>query len=164
MQESIKFQDRFIHRPRLQEFTYAGAFAYHVVIVTRDRLPLLSGGLATRAVDELGRVAEATSFDVLAYVMMPDHMHALVNGTTDSSDLIRFVQRFKQRLGYEHKRATRAQLWQPSFFDHALRRAEAAEAIAQYIVENPVRAGLVQCVEEWPFFGGSLVAGRPRRS
>ena len=141
-----------------------GAFAYHVVTVTRDRLPLLRGDLATRAIAELARVAEATSFDVMAYVVMPDHVHMLVNGIGDSSDLIRFVQRFKQRLGFEHKRATGAQLWQPSFFDHALRKAEDAQAIAEYIVGNPVRAGLARSVEGWPFVGGSLVATTPRRS
>lgn len=164
MAEEIEFQDRYVHRPRLKDFNYVGAVAYHVVIVTRDRAPLLSGDLAAATVNELHRVAEATRFDVLAFVLMPDHLHILVNGIADDSSLVRFVQRFKQRLGYRYKRDTGLHLWQPSFYDHGLKKAEAAEPIARYIIENPVRAGLVRFVEEWPYFGGSLVAARPRRS
>ena len=77
---------------------------------------------------------------------------------------MRFVQRFKQRLGYDYKQRTGSQLWQTSFYDHGLRNSEAAEAIGQYIVENAVRAGLVSSFEDWPYFGGSIVAATPRRS
>ena len=82
MQDALQFQDRFIHGPRLKDFSYVGAIAYHIVTVTRDREPLLTGAMASAACAELERAADATSFDALTYIIMPDHVHALVNGTT----------------------------------------------------------------------------------
>ena len=159
MHESLQFKDRFIHRPRLQEFTYVGAFAYHVVIVTRDRQPLLHDDLATQAIAELERVAAATSFDVLAYVIMPDHIHVLLNGMTDASDLVRFVQRFKQATAYEFKQRAGDGLWQHSFFDHVVRGDEDVLPIARYIIDNPVEAGLMDAGRRWLFSRGTLVDG-----
>lgn len=43
-------------------------------------------------------------------------------------------------------------LWQPGFHDHAVRREESLEAIARYIVANPLRAGLVKKVGDYPLW------------
>jgi REP element-mobilizing transposase RayT len=54
--------------------------------------------------------------------------------------------------------------WQKQGYDHVLREHErtrgAFAAVAHYIIENPVRAGLVERAEDWPY-SGSLVAGWP---
>jgi REP element-mobilizing transposase RayT len=44
-------------------------------------------------------------------------------------------------------------LWQRDFWDTQLRRSENYESKWLYVVNNPVRAGLSKCVEEWPFQG-----------
>ena len=49
-----------------------------------------------------------------------------------------------------------ADLWQDGFYDHVLRREEDSLAIAAYIVANPVRAGLVKSVTEYPYSGSAL--------
>jgi hypothetical protein len=41
--------------------------------------------------------------------------------------------------------------WQIDFFDHRLRRDESFREKADYILANPVRVGLVQRAEDWPF-------------
>ncbi|PYK99253.1 MAG: hypothetical protein DME32_13050 [Verrucomicrobia bacterium] len=41
------------------------------------------------------------------------------------------------------------ELWQPGFFDHVLRSDESYAEKWQYVLENPVRAGLVREMEEW---------------
>lgn len=43
-------------------------------------------------------------------------------------------------------------LWAPGFHDHALRREESIVDAARYIVLNPVRAGLVRCAGDYPFW------------
>lgn len=40
--------------------------------------------------------------------------------------------------------------WQDGFWDHRLRTDESLEEKAAYILQNPVRAGLVECIEAWP--------------
>ncbi len=51
-------------------------------------------------------------------------------------------------------------VWQRSFFDHALRDEESLEAVARYIVSNPVRAGLVEDWRDYPFVGSMTLVLR----
>jgi putative transposase len=83
---------------------------------------------------------------------MPDHCHLLVSGH-DGSCLQDFVRHFKQLSGYRHKREHGAQLWQISYHDHVLRNDEDLLAVARYIWDNPVRAGLVPDRTEYRFSG-----------
>jgi REP element-mobilizing transposase RayT len=43
-------------------------------------------------------------------------------------------------------------LWQEGYHDHALRQEEDIKQIARYIVANPLRAGLVQSVADYPLW------------
>ena len=52
---------------------------------------------------------------------------------------------FKKRFGGE--------LWQRYGYEHVLRSDEETLAVARYIFENPIRAGLVKQVEDYPFAG-----------
>ena len=87
---------------------------------------------------------------------MPDHLHLLVEGTTDISDLQEFVRGWKQRSAYTAKRRG-VILWQRGYYDHVLRNDESTERTAAYVLGNPVRAGLAARPEEYPFLG-SFVA------
>jgi REP element-mobilizing transposase RayT len=76
---------------------------------------------------------------------MPDHLHGIVT----------FPERFfPRRVMTDWKRwlAVRARIaWQDGFFEHRLRSMESAEEKARYIRLNPVRAGLVERAEDWPY-------------
>ncbi len=84
---------------------------------------------------------------------MLDHLHFLTEGLDDDSDLRRFIHDFKHRSGYEYRRATRNSLWQVGYYDHVVRQNETAKRIAAYIIQNPVRAGLVTDSRQYPFLG-----------
>jgi putative transposase len=139
-------------------------------LVTAGRHPYLVGDAAQHAVAALDEAASRSSFDVLSYVLMPDHAHLLVLGLTETSNAVRLVQRFKEITGFRSKQRYARPMWQRSFYDHVVRRNEDLVTIARYIVQNPIRAGLVQAEDEWPYLGGSLLAGaeapplRPHRA
>ena len=81
-----------------------------------------------------------------AFVVMPDHVHLLVNFPEGES--------MKGSLR-DWKRWTARQLgisWQRDWFDHRLRAEESWRAKAEYLVNNPVRAGLVEEAEDWPYY------------
>ena len=84
---------------------------------------------------------------------MPDHLHFFCapGGSGDPASLSRFVGRFKQWSAKEILHVTKlsAPLWQREFFDHVLRY----DVKQQYVMENPVRAGLVQRPEDWNYRG-----------
>jgi putative transposase len=84
---------------------------------------------------------------------MPDHMHALVDGTRADSHFLKFVAMFKQRTAFKHARHRGQALWQEGFFEHVLRSEDDVQGIAAYIVENPIRAGLCRDFSEYPFLG-----------
>ena len=143
----------------MPDFDYTGRYAYHLVTVTIDREPLLVDETARDVASALGESSAATKFELLAYVIMPDHVHVLALGAADDANVIRFMQRFKQVTGFRYKRRCAGALWQHSFYDRALRRDEDLVSAAGYILGNPIRAGLMMVDEVWSHQGGSLLAG-----
>jgi REP element-mobilizing transposase RayT len=94
---------------------------------------------------------------VLAYCFMPDHLHLLLEAQ-EGGNLIRFVKTFKQMSAYRYRLTFNQPLWQKGYYDHILRKEEDVRGVAQYICENPVRAGLVYSLDEYAFWGGTLLA------
>jgi len=154
-------------RNRLPLDAYQGARAYSVTISTCQRAPWLrDAAVAEYCVGALREAAGPESFQVYAYCFMPDHLHLLL-GTEDDANLIGFVKRFKQTTGWWFRnrylagslQASPTSLWHKSYHDHVIRSEEDLPQVAKYIVGNPVRAGLVESPEDYPF-SGSLVWGR----
>lgn len=86
---------------------------------------------------------------------MPDHVHLLASGQSEHADVRRFVRFAKQQSGYSFRRLADGRLWQPSFWDRTLREDESTVATIVYIVNNPVRAGLVTSPDAYPHWGSS---------
>jgi len=84
---------------------------------------------------------------------MPDHAHLLLEGLTAESDVLRLLTRWKQRTACRAWRMGYQRLWQSSFYDRVLRSDEDSLKVTRYIVANPVRAGLVRAIEDYPLSG-----------
>ena len=84
---------------------------------------------------------------------MPDHAHLLIEGQSNGSDFRRFAKMVKQRSGAAYALNADQPLWQKGYYEHVLREGEDAREIARYIIANPVRAGIVQSPDEYPFSG-----------
>lgn len=87
---------------------------------------------------------------------MPDHAHFLFNGDRDDADLRKCAEMCKQKAAHACSQTVSGRLWQASFYDHVLRDDEPDLFVIRYILENPVRAGLVERCEDYPFLGCSL--------
>lgn len=87
----------------------------------------------------------------LAWVVMPDHFHALLqlNGPEDLSSIMRTLKGRSSRV-INSTLGRHTLLWQPGFYDHALRYDEDRKAISRYIIANPLRAGLVDNIGDYP--------------
>lgn len=91
-----------------------------------------------------------------AWVLMPDHWHGLIElGDGERlSDLMRaFKANVSRRLRLQWPEL--GPVWEKSFHDRALRQEEEAIAVARYLVLNPVRAGLVRRVGDYPFWNAA---------
>ena len=145
-----------MHPRRLQEFDYVGAQAYFLTICTDHRREKFRDAAVAAAVrDQLLRTAGAYGFEITAYCFMPDHLHSLVTAIRDDSDFKKFVAMFKQRSGFDHRRATGDHLWQENYYEHVLRSEEALPAVVGYVLGNPWRAGLVKNCADYPFMGSA---------
>jgi putative transposase len=145
-------------RPRrLAGVSYVGYQRYFLTFCTAHRHHAFEGDVvADRCLTQLRRSATAHDMAVVAYCFMPDHLHLLVYGIGESADLRAFVAAFKQATGFAYRRQYGRHLWQPGYFDRVLRDDESTEAVARYVLENPVRAGLTARLGEYRLAGSDV--------
>lgn len=65
------------------------------------------------------------------------------------------MKRVKQSSGQIYATTVKRPLWQDSYYDHVVRPQEDVTRIARYIIENPLRAGLVSAPLDYPFIGST---------
>jgi REP element-mobilizing transposase RayT len=147
-------------RPRLTSFDYTGHYAYHITIRTATSRPVFADlDLGRSCAGALMELAAKHGFTVIAFCLMPDHIHLLAQGETDGANLKAFISAFKQRTGFQYKKATGRPLWQVSYFDRALRRGEDLQTVADYVFSNPVKDGLVEDATHYALSGGAFFTG-----
>ncbi len=100
-------------------------------------------------VNEFRRAEEDGKATSVAWVVMPDHFHWLIE--LHNGDLPKLMQATKSRSAraINKARGLHETLWQKGYFDRALRREEDLKAMARYIVGNPLRAGIVDHIGEY---------------
>lgn len=129
--------------------------AYLLTFATQGRQPLFANATLadTASTALLDRRLWARS-QLLAWVLMPDHWHGLmVLGPWQTlPDLVRGLKCNSSRLVRAATPAV-AQVWAAAYHDRAVRRDEALVDAARYVVLNPVRAGLVQRVHDYRYWG-----------
>jgi putative transposase len=85
---------------------------------------------------------------------MPDHAHWLVEltGTESLSNTIGALKKATATSVNVSRGCVGQTLWQVGFHDRALRKEDDVVAVARYIVANPIRAGLVTRVGDYPWW------------
>ena len=95
------------------------------------------------------------AFEVVAYCLMPDHVHLLLEGTSPTADFREAMRQWKQQTAYRWKARTGQRRWQSGYYERVLREEDDTRAVVGYLLQNPVRAGLVRTHAEWPWTGSS---------
>ena len=90
---------------------------------------------------------------LLAWVLMPDHGHWLVQ-VGDDDDLASIMNRLKSATAraYNRQRGRTGALWARAYHERLLRGNDDVRGAARYLIANPVRAGLVERVGDYPFW------------
>jgi REP element-mobilizing transposase RayT len=90
---------------------------------------------------------------VPVYCFMPNHQHLIITGTRNDSDIWKAIVSYKQKTGFWMS-ANKPEIgWQKDFYDHIIRTNEDIAAQVRYMLDNPVRKGLVLLWQEYPFKG-----------
>lgn len=141
---------------RLPGISYRQLAAYFVTSVTLNRIKAFrENDFATFVVSALIETAADFSFEVSAYVVMEDHVHFLVAAAVEGADFKKMVARWKQKTGFEWSRRHGAKLWQHGYWERVLRDNDNPLSVCKYIIQNPVRAGLVTHPSEYPLCGST---------
>jgi len=124
---------------------------FSITICTPNRRSLFQNGkygelvTSSLAAGPFGKQTER-----FAFCLMPDHLHLLL--APKESDLIDLINRWKSfSANLVRRNGLIGPCWQRGFYDHALRKEEDIRNTAEYIVNNPVRSGLVKGWGEYPF-------------
>ena len=125
---------------------------YHITAVTKDRVAQFSSLPAARCVIRaMIRIEKSRIADTWAFVVMPDHVHWLIQ-LRQLSKLSACVGSMKSQSAMLIKKSSSfsGAVWQRGYHDHAIRRDENLLAVARYLVANPLRAGLVSNIGDYP--------------
>ncbi|QJI40249.1 transposase [Pseudomonas sp. ADAK2] len=137
---------------RIGRFSEPGRI-YLITAVVDQRQPFFADWrLGRLVVKQLREAQEEGWVDFLTWVVMPDHMHCLLQ--LRDKTLAEVMCRIKSRssLAVNQALGRQGRLWQKGYHDRAVRREDDVKELARYVVCNPVRAGLVARVHDYPLW------------
>ncbi|MDU9036667.1 transposase [Pseudomonas corrugata] len=145
------------NRLRFGRYSQSGQI-YLLTVVALRRDPVFNRFETGRLVVDAFRKAQQEQFTrSLAWVVMPDHFHWLIE--LQDIGLSKLIARTKSRTTVAFNRQMQRQgpLWQEGFHDRAIRKEEDLQTVARYIVANPLRAGLVKRIGDYPLWDAAWI-------
>ena len=133
---------------------------YLVTTVTNQRQKIFTDfSLGRQVVYAIRYQHQQQKVNSIAFVVMPDHIHWLFALQNDNS-LAEVMHSVKGRSSNQIQKirrergeiSSRQSLWQKGYHDHALRKEEDLQQTARYIIANPIRAGIVNKVANYPLW------------
>jgi REP element-mobilizing transposase RayT len=127
---------------------------YSITVCCAKREYFLKADVAARAAGRtLHRLHTEKHIQLLAWVLMPDHMHLLLE-LDDSKTLSASMARINSCVAKAVNQALgrHGPIWQGAYFDRGLRRNEEVDIAIRYLLNNPIRAGLADKIENYPYW------------
>jgi REP element-mobilizing transposase RayT len=148
---------------RLPSLAYRGKGIYFITVCTQGRRSVFVNSPVSEFVLRcLASAASEQGYLIHAYCLMPDHLHFLAEARESVCELSRFLSLFKQKTGFAYQKTTKRRLWQPRYYDHALRKPGDVEPVAWYIWTNPIRKGLCSAPQDYPYSGSFTIDWKNR--
>jgi putative transposase len=97
------------------------------------------------------QVAEGGLCTVHSYVVMPNHVHVLLQPKVDLHEVMKLIKGTSARACNLALKRTGKPFWNQESFDHWVRDSCSFGKIHSYIEMNPVSAGLVKKPHDWPW-------------
>ena len=124
---------------------------YFFTVTLRDR----RSDLLVREIEalrEAWRVAVTrVPHKVVAAVVLPDHLHAVIRMEDETADYPRLWQDIKKGFTRRTSSRTAGSAWQPRYWERTIGNEIALQACVDYVHINPLKHGLVKAVADWPY-------------
>jgi REP element-mobilizing transposase RayT len=133
---------------------------YMINTCTRNRRKILANKECHNILcEEWQNALDMHGWQIGHYIVMPDHVHFFASPTYNAKSLSDFMCKWKEwttkkilnKLGDFKFESNK--LWQKEFFDYLIRSEDKYYEKCMYIYNNPIRAGLVNKDEKWPYCG-----------
>jgi putative transposase len=123
---------------------------FFITVRLLPRRRKLTEGDFTLLARAFNRVRALQPYYLTAWVFLPDHWHGIAapRYPTTISQVIKSVKH-SSLTGINQRRDAEGELWQPRFFDRALRTVQEYNEKVEYFHLNPVRAQLVSQSQDW---------------
>jgi REP element-mobilizing transposase RayT len=146
LKQDDRWQDDTAKRQQLETLLDAG---YGACYLREEQIATL--------VEENWKHFDNQRYRLLAWVVMPNHVHVLIK-ILEGFPLDQIIKSWKSYTALEaNKRLNRnGRFWYPDYFDRFIRDQNHFGAVVRYIHNNPVKAGLVDSPELWPFSSAKL--------
>jgi len=161
---------------------YVPGGTYFFTLVTQERRPILTDDLSRLFLrSAIDKVRASRPFEIVAWVLLPDHLHAvwsLPHGDHDYStrwsrikeiftkDLLRAGRFRRESWSTSRLRRREQDVWQRRFWEHTCEDEEDLKRCVDYIHWNPQKHSLVGSVRDWPWstFHNFVEAGEYTRN
>jgi putative transposase len=135
-------------------YSRAGIICFVTIRAHANQSPFLREDLNRMLLDTLREEQGRQDCSVFTYCLMPDHLHFLVSPRRDGTSVLTFSDQYKGKsTNRSWKLGWQGKLWELRYYDHIVRAEEDLAAIAEYILNNPVRRGIADAKGEWPWSG-----------
>jgi putative transposase len=132
---------------------YVEGGTYFFTLVTKSRQPLFQDpALCELFMAGIDKVKSHQPFELIAYCILPDHIHLLVglpSGVSDYSNIIKEIKRSVTLSIRKHLNQQGLAVWQDRFWEHTIRDQRDMQIHYDYIHYNPVKHGYVEMVDQW---------------
>ena len=122
-----------------------------VTVCIQDRRALLGNETSHKLIRQAWQVADR--WWVGRYVVMPDHVHLFCAPADAECSLKQWISYWRNIVTRRWFREEEKPVWQRDYWDTQLRAGENYAEKWEYVRRNPMRAGLVEQPEEWPYAG-----------
>jgi putative transposase len=151
--------------PNYRRAKFEGGY-YFFTVVTYQRRKLFTEELARECLRQaIDRTRNARPFEIIAFCLLPEHLHCVWKLPEDSADFStrwasvkglfsREYCRLKDhqdQANFSRERKGEVDIWQRRFWEHQIRDEDDLQRHVDYIHYNPVKHGLVTEVQNWPW-------------
>lgn len=138
---------------RIRRYYEPGAI-YSITCNTYSRRPIFkSKKAASFLMNILGYYKVVLNFRLYCYCIMPEHIHLMIQPNLVKYNISQVMKHIKGSFARNYNNLIRknGHVWQDRFFDTALRTNEDVITRINYILQNPVRANIIETAEDYPF-------------
>lgn len=133
---------------------YEDGAVYHLTCNTYGRTPLFKDKKrAEFLMNILGYYRTILKFKQYCFCIMPDHIHLIIQPATKKYNISVIMKHIKGSFatGYNNTAFKSGPVWQSRFYDTILRTEEELMVKINYVLQNPVRGGIVKEASEYPY-------------